>query len=113
MGQKGRCAILSGSCSAATRTQVARHQTAHPALEIDVDEVIAGETTAESVAEWLLVQQGLPLAYSSAEPAQVKAAQARHGREAAAAAIEGLFAETARRLVASGVSRLVTAGGET
>ena len=112
-GQQGRCAILSGSCSTATRAQVARHQAVHPTLKIDVDAVVAGETTAETVAQWLLVQQGLPLAYSSADPAQVKAAQARHGREAAAAAIERLFAETARRLVGSGVTRLIKAGGET
>ena len=39
--------------------------------------------------------------------------QDRFGREAAATAIEGLFAEVARRLVAGGVTRLITAGGET
>ncbi len=112
-GAPGRCAILSGSCSQMTRAQVARHAAANPALRIDVDAVIAGETTAAAVAEWLLAQDGAPLAYSSADPAEVKAAQARHGREAAAAAVEGLFAEVARLLVAGGVTRLITAGGET
>ena len=91
-----------------------RHRAAHPALEIDADAVMAGRTTAADVAGWLLAQRDdLPLAYSSADPERVRAAQARHGRDASAAAIEALFAETARRLVAGGVRRLVTAGGET
>jgi uncharacterized protein YgbK (DUF1537 family) len=114
IGTAGRAAILSGSCSIATRGQVDAHRASHPALEIDVDAVIAGETTAADVAGWLLAQNdGLPLAYSSADPDHVRAAQVRHGREASAAAIEALFAETARRLVAGGVKRLITAGGET
>ena len=113
-GTAGRAAILSGSCSIATRGQIEVHRASHPALEIDVNAVIAGETTAADVAGWLLAQNDdLPLAYSSADPARVRAAPARHGREASAAAIEALFAETARRLVAGGVRRLVTAGGET
>lgn len=116
-GAPGPCAILSGSCSEATRAQVARHAVANPALKIDVDKVIAGETTAEEVAHWLIgeggAEGGAPLAYSSADPAAVKAAQARHGRETAAAAIEALFAGVARLLVAGGVTRLITAGGET
>ena len=116
-GAPGPCAILSGSCSETTRAQIARHAAANPALKIDVDKVIAGETTAAEVAHWLIGQSAAPgaapLAYSSADPAAVKAAQARHGREAAAAAVEMLFAEAARLLVAGGVTRLITAGGET
>jgi len=120
-GAPGPCAILSGSCSETTRAQVARHAAANPALKIDVDRVIAGETTAAEVAHWLIGQGAArdaapgaaPLAYSSADPAEVAAAQARHGRETAAAAVEALFAEAARLLVAGGVTRLITAGGET
>ncbi len=116
-GAPGPCAILSGSCSETTRAQIARHAAANPALKIDVDKVIAGETTAAEVAHWLIGQSAAPgaapLAYSSADPAAVKAAQARHGREAAAAAVEALFAEAARLLTAGGVTRLITAGGET
>ena len=43
----------------------------------------------------------------------MKEAQDRHGREALAGMIEELFAEVARKLVAAGVARLITAGGET
>ena len=77
--------------------------------------------TAAEVAHWLIGQGAArdaapgaaPLAYSSADPAEVAAAQARHGRETAAAAVEALFAGVARLLVEGGVTRLITAGGET
>lgn len=112
-GQAGRAAILSGSCSAATRAQVAHHAVRHPAREIDAAAVIEGRLSAAEIADWLLAQDGLPLAYSSADPAKVDSVQDRHGRATAARAIEGLFAEVAARVVAGGVTRLITAGGET
>ena len=111
--QDGPAAILSGSCSKATRAQVARHAERHPAREITADAVMAGEAEAEALAAWARGQEGIPLIYTSADPAAVRDAQARHGRERVAGAIEDLFAATARALVASGVTRLVTAGGET
>ena len=110
-GQDGRAAVLSGSCSAATRAQVERHD--GPSREVTADALMAGEVTAQGLAEWMLAQDGVPLAYSSADPGVVRAAQEKHGREATAAAFEGLFAEVSRALVEGGVTRLVVAGGET
>jgi len=112
-GQDGRAVALSGSCSNATRAQVARHRQNNPALEITAEAVMAGEMTGEDVARWLLAQEGLPLAYSSADPQVVARAQQRYGTEAIAHKLEALFAEAARHLVAGGVTRLITAGGET
>jgi uncharacterized protein YgbK (DUF1537 family) len=112
-GQPGRGVVLSGSCSTATRAQVAHHAARHPAREIAADEVIAGRLSAQEIADWLLAQEGLPLAYSSADPAEVARVQQRHGRETAAAALEGFFAAVARAVVAGGATRLITAGGET
>ncbi|KQT60635.1 MULTISPECIES: 3-oxo-tetronate kinase [unclassified Aureimonas] len=113
-GSSGPGAILSGSCSAMTRVQVARYAASHPAREILPDALMAGTTDAAEVAEWALAQGAeAPLIYTSAEPATVRAAQERHGREAVAGAIEGFFADLARRLAAAGVTRLVVAGGET
>ena len=112
-GQTGRAAALSGSCSQATRAQVAEHARAHPVLKLDPDAVMAGRMDVGEVADWLMAQEGLPLAYSSADPEEVRSAQDRHGGAAIAAAFEALFAEVARRLVAGGVTRLITAGGET
>ncbi len=112
-GQPGKVAALSGSCSNATRRQVALHRAANPAREITADEVMSGAVTAQELADWVMAQDGVPLVYSSAEPAVVKAAQQKYGTDAVAARLETLFAETARALVAAGVTRLITAGGET
>lgn len=113
-GQAGPVVALSGSCSRATRGQVARHiADGAPAHEIDPEAVIAGTTTARDAADWALAQDGLPLIYSSADPDAVRAVQQRHGTEVAAGKLEAFFAETARFLVAGGVTRLITAGGET
>lgn len=112
-GQAGRGVALSGSCSSATRAQVARHAASHPAREVVATEVIEGRLTPAEIADWLLNARGLPLAYSSADPGDVARVQERFGRETSALALEGFFAEVARRVVAGGVTRLITAGGET
>lgn len=113
MAQPGRAIALSGSCSAATRAQVAWHATRHPAREIAADAVIEGRLSPTDIVTWLLGAKGLPLAYSSADPAAVAVVQARFGREVSAAALEGFFAEVARLAIAAGVTRVITAGGET
>lgn len=112
-GQGGPAAILSGSCSNATRGQVAEHAKTNPAREVTAEQVMSGEVTAQALADWALAQKGLPLIYTSADPAVVAAAQKRFGKETVAARIEDLFAELARALVAVGVTRLISAGGET
>jgi uncharacterized protein YgbK (DUF1537 family) len=112
-GQAGKCVALSGSCSVATREQLARHKADHPAREIAAADVIEGRLTAEDLTAWLLASEGLPLAYSSAEPASVAAVQEAYGQARAATALEHFFADVARGLVAAGVTRLISAGGET
>ncbi len=112
-GQSGKCVALSGSCSRATRAQVALHKKSHPAFEIIAADVIGGTLTAEQAARWLLDADGIPLAYSSADPEVVKEVQQKYGREASAKALEDFFAEVSRRLVAGGITKILTAGGET
>lgn len=113
-GQAGPVAALSGSCSRATRGQVARHMSdGNPAFEVDPEAVMTGRVTARDAADWALSQNGLPLVYSSADPDAVRAVQARHGTDVVAQGLDAFFAETARLLVAGGVTRLITAGGET
>ena len=113
-GQGGPAAVLSGSCSRATRGQVARHiADGNPALEIDPEALLRDEMTARDAAAWALSQTGLSLIYSSADPDGVHAVQTRHGTEAVAHRLDAFFAECARLLVAGGVMRLITAGGET
>ncbi|WP_417258409.1 3-oxo-tetronate kinase [Celeribacter sp.] len=113
VGQAGKAIALSGSCSIATRAQVAQHATHSPTREIIAADVIEGRLTAQDMADWLLTQDGLPLAFSSADPDAVKAIQERFGREASATALEAFFAELACICVENGVTRVITAGGET
>ena len=112
-GQPGKAVVLSGSCSIATRGQVAYHAARHPTREIDTEAVIEGRLSAGEMAAWLLETDGLPLAYSSADPETVKAVQAKYGRERASHALEAFMADTARHCVAGGAARVITAGGET
>jgi 3-dehydrotetronate 4-kinase len=112
-GQAGKAVALSGSCSIATRAQVAYHAARHPTREIVAADVIEERLTAKEMAGWLLAQDGLPLAYSSADPADVRAVQQTYGRERSAAALEGFFADVARHARAGGATRIITAGGET
>lgn len=112
----GRSAILAGSCSEATRGQVATAKaTGIPALAVDPVAVWGGSQSATSILAWIAEQpRDKPfLVYSSAEPAAVQAVQNRLGREAAGALVERILAKIARELVASGTTRLIVAGGET
>ncbi len=110
-GETGPCVILSGSCSRATRGQVARHLEAHEGREVTAEAVLGGLAAAE-LADWAAGRE-CPLIYSSADPATVAAAQAAHGREKVAGAIEALFADLAGLLAERGVTRIISAGGET
>ena len=75
-GSDGPAAVLSGSCSTATRGQVARHRTGHPALEVLADAVMDGSLTPAVAATWAQERQdSQPLVYSSADPEVVRAAQ--------------------------------------
>jgi uncharacterized protein YgbK (DUF1537 family) len=105
--------ILSGSCSNQSRAQLARHLERHPGLAIRPDAIIAGELSVDAVADalWSLRERS-PIAYSTAPPDQVAAAQQRFGGRAAQV-IEQFFGELASKLVARGVGRLVIGGGET
>jgi 3-dehydrotetronate 4-kinase len=113
-GVEGPEAILAGSCSGMTRSQVDAHLRKHPAMAVAVEDVMVGRTSPDDLVAFIEANQGeAPLVYSSAAPADVAAAQGRYGREAVSSRLEGLFAETAQRLVDGGVSRVVVAGGET
>lgn len=113
---EGRAVMLAGSCSAATRRQVATAAEAGtPALKLDPVEIAEGRMTADHVVKWVenAGRSAIPLVYSSADPEEVRQAQERLGRDKAGAIVEHLLAETAAGLVQSGYSRFVVAGGET
>jgi uncharacterized protein YgbK (DUF1537 family) len=113
-GKLGPGVVLSGSCSPASRGQVIAYLAGHPGLRVDPDAVMAGEITARAALGFVMerIAQS-PIVYSTAEPDAVAAAQARHSREAVAAAIERFFGELAAELVESGITRMAVGGGET
>lgn len=112
-GENGPCVALSGSCSETTRKQITLHVTGNPGFEIAAADVISEKVSVDDVVKWALQQDGVPLAYSSADPETVAAVQEKFGRETSSSLLEDFFAEVARQLVAAGVKRLLIAGGET
>ena len=113
VGARGKAVALSGSCSKATRGQVAEHGKRNPQMKIDADVLMRGGLSADDLADWAMAAEGLPLIYSSDDPAAVKAAQEAHGAGILAERLEGFFGEIARSLAARGAERLIIAGGET
>lgn len=112
----GRCAILAGSCSAATRGQVrAAIDAGLPHLRIDPLEVADGAQTAAGVLKWIDRQAGDKpfLVFSSDDPDAVRVVQERLGRAQAGTIVEDLLAAVAKGLPERGISRLIVAGGET
>lgn len=113
---KGRAVILAGSCSEATRGQIAAAKAAGlPTLGLDVDGLVRGTQTAASLAAWAVAQpdNSIPLIYSSAEPAALQAIQAQLGQHASGALVETTLARVGHLLQAAGFRRYLIAGGET
>jgi uncharacterized protein YgbK (DUF1537 family) len=113
-GLRGPGVVLSGSCSTASRGQLAEYLNSHPGFAIDPDALLSGRTKVKSACQFAKanISKG-PAIYSTADPDIVQKAQETFGRERIAFAIEAFFAEVARALVDSGVTRLVVGGGET
>jgi len=111
----GSAAVLSGSCSEATRAQVVYMRERGPMFTIDPIAAAAGRNIAEEALAWATPRLGdRPVLISAtAPPDEVATVQEVLGRERAGALIEGIFADIACGLVARGVRRLVIAGGET
>lgn len=112
----GRMAILVGSCSVATRGQVAAAIAAGiPSLQIDPVGIAEGRIAPNEVVNWIdkQAENATPMVYSSADPDTVRAAQGRLGLERAGQLIEQLLAKVAKSMVGHGFTRLIVAGGET
>ncbi len=111
----GPAVVLAGSCSPATQGQVALMKKDHEAYELDPLAIASGRDVAQHALDW--ARQRLSekpiLIYSTATPEQVKSVQDRLGREHAGSMVEESFGKIARGLVATGVRRLLVAGGET
>ena len=112
----GRAAVLSGSCSAMTRSQVAAVRELWPNYTLDAIALSEDkQSVLDSVFSWIdTLDADKPfLIYSSADPAEVSAIQQKLGRERAGLLVEEAMAVIAKELVQRGIGRLVVAGGET
>ncbi|WP_374424545.1 3-oxo-tetronate kinase [Paracoccus sp. (in: a-proteobacteria)] len=110
----GPAVVLSGSCSAMTRRQVAAYAAQAPALKLDPLRLDRGDDGG--MADWLSAQLHagrVPIIHGTAEPAEVAAAQAALGAERAGALVEDSLARAATLARGLGVTRFVVAGGET
>ncbi len=111
----GRSLVLAGSCSVATRSQIAYVSETWPSLKLDVDALVDGTQNVASVLDWAGAQSDDSplLIYASADPVEVAEMQDKHGVERAGQLVEKTIGEIASQLVAAGVTKIVVAGGET
>jgi len=111
----GSAAVIAGSCSAATRSQVHRMAQAHPSFRVDPLYLIDDEPVVERAVEWALemMDRGPVLIYSTDAPEAVANAQAQLGPERTGKIVEEALAGIARRLYEAGVKKWIVAGGET
>ena len=107
-----RAVVLAGSCSQATRAQVAAFVRVGRVLHAELSHVVHDERYVDRVADWCLAQPQIPLVATSAAPEDVAAATATFGAPVAGA-IEHFFGRLAAALFERGVRRFVVAGGET
>lgn len=115
-----RCIVLAGSCSDATRQQIAAFEKLFPVLHLDLAsssnrEEIVAQTWKWCNEQWLRSQsRTLPLLVTtSAKSELVAAARSKFGEKDAATFAESVFAEIAKRLQSNGVRKFIVAGGET
>jgi uncharacterized protein YgbK (DUF1537 family) len=109
----GRRAVIAGSCSAATRRQVALMRERHPACRVLPADLARGEDVVSRVLAWARGEEDPILVYATADPEEVREAQAALGANEAGSLVETALARIARGLVEAGFGRLIVAGGET
>lgn len=105
--------VLSGSCSAMTRKQVAAFLDQAAGFRLDPLELAAKGSAAARA--WLAVQpvDAPKILYATAEPEDVRKAQEKLGVQMAGEIVEEALAELALDARAMGIRRFVVAGGET
>lgn len=113
---KGYQAVVSGSCSQATNTQVLDWcKQGLPAFKLDPFDIGSGSDITQKVLAWALPKlvYGPILIYATAPPEEVKIVQAKLGATHAGDLIEQALAKITIGLVQAGVRQLLLAGGET
>lgn len=112
----GKTVVLSGSASEMTNAQVQQYLQHAPHLPVDIDQLVRDASAyVDQSAEWVLAHSGAyaPMVYATAPAAEVQHLQNTHGAQFLSSTIENFFAELASTLRQRGVTRFITAGGET
>jgi uncharacterized protein YgbK (DUF1537 family) len=113
---QGFAFAVAGSCSAATNEQVAAFQAAGGAsYHLDPLHLADHPSSLVEAFNWVRdhIGQRPILVYSTAQPDELRAAQARIGAERAASLVEHALARITAEAVDAGARRIVVAGGET
>lgn len=111
----GNAAILAGSCSEATRRQVAAFANFDTAIRIDPEKIASGTMSTDDICNnaQAAADKGNVLVYSSSDPGLLRETQQSLGVQASADLVEKTLASVARRLADNGVRKFIVAGGET
>ncbi len=111
---EGDTLVLAGSCSNATRGQIAAYTPGHPALKLAIVPGLDPDAEAGRAIAFALANRGAaPLIYASADPEETARNQAEHGSEAIAHYFEEILTRVAVNAAAEGFHRIIVAGGET
>ena len=108
-------AMLSGSCSATTLSQIEQAAGLMPTREIDPLKIAENPDELPRLIDWACdrIAAGSVLLYSSGGPGKVQSVQQRLGHASAAGLVEKTFGSLAVALAGRGVRTFVVAGGET
>lgn len=112
---QGKGVVLSGSCAERTLEQLADFEKSHPVLRLDLASIGDDRSAVETALAWALprLETGPVAISTSGAPEAVATAQARFGRDGAAALAEKILGDLAVAFHGQGVRRFVVAGGET
>ncbi len=114
---KSKTAILSGSCSEATLSQLENAKKSIAYFELDAASILAGDAVSEAALKWAhqkFLQGDEPiLFYSSTDPDTLAKIQAASSRNTVGDAVENTIGAIAAGLEEMGVGQFIVAGGET
>lgn len=110
----GPAIVLAGSCSRATRAQLALHLLDNAEFLVDAYALHRGEDVVERAVAFVRAHRdGVPAVVAGRDPETVRQVQSDLGVERSSTLIENALGEIARRVRDEGVTRIMVAGGET
>ncbi|MCR0264062.1 four-carbon acid sugar kinase family protein [[Clostridium] innocuum] len=110
----GRTILLCGSCSAATRCQIAYYREHHGSCyPVNANRVMNKELTAQDILNYANKQEQPVLIYSDAVEQDMQELKKDEAFYQASECIEQIMGEISRAALSCGYERIVVAGGET